>query len=167
MSGKPDFVLDGSYYESDVLVIDAHNKLLEIKSVDAAVSNIKGQKKLAEDYKEIVKLVKKYKELLAQDVKMLKEFYGSVQEFDRESVKAVNNNQVDFSKLNLSKTSNSSNYNSALDDSVVYHTEKRTVEYKGPTVAGGGAAITGTPSEDVVVKNEETKSVGSGGTLTK
>ena len=67
----------------------------------------------------------------------------------------------------LSKTSNSSNYNSALDDSVVYHTEKRTVEYKGPTVAGGGAAITGTPSEDVVVKNEETKSVGSGGTLTK
>ncbi len=44
MSGKPDFVLDGSYYESDVLVIDAHNKLLEIKSVDAAVSNIKGQK---------------------------------------------------------------------------------------------------------------------------
>ena len=90
-----------------------------------------------------------------------------MQEFDRESVKAVNNNQVDFSKLNLAKTSNSSNYNSALDDSVVYHTEKRTVEYKGPTVAGGGAAITGTPSEDVVVKNEETKSVGSGGTLTK
>lgn len=167
MSGKPDFVLDGSYYESDVLAIDAYNKLLEIKSEDAAVSNIKGQKKLAEDYKEIVKLVKKYKELLAQDVKMLKEFYGSVQEFDRESVKAVNNNQVDFSKLNLSKTSNSSNYNSALDDSVVYHTEKRTAEYKVPTVAGGGAAVTGTPSEDVVVKNEETKSVGSGGTLTK
>lgn len=137
MSGKPDFVLDASNYAVDLINIQSKKDELKLKSVDEAISNIKSQKQLAKDYEKMVNLVKAYKELLEQDIKTMKEFYGSVHEFDRKSGEALMKNPVTIPKSN--KTS--SKKNSELDDSWMYHFEYK--DNKSPVVNGGA-----------IVKNE-------------